>query len=242
MEEIKLDVQVRKEVGKQKSKAIRRTNFVPGVVYGETKTPTVIKVERSAYEKIMRTYQGQNVLLHLNVMEGDKKLRDYSVIVREEQHDPVLDNLIHVDFQRINLKKEIEINVMIVAKGDAPGVKKDGGSIDQPLHELDVICLPTHIPKEITVDVSKMMIGDAVHVSDLVLPSGVRTKHDPKSIVLSVVPPMKEEVERAEGAATEPELIREKKEKEGEEGAEAPAAGGAKAAAPKAEEKKADKK
>src|SRR5687768_8395336 len=102
MEEIKLDVQVRNEIGKQKSKAIRRTNFVPGVVYGETKTPTVIKVDRSAYEKIMRAAHGQNVLLHLNVMDGDKKLRDYSVIVREEQHDPVLDNLIHVDFQRIN--------------------------------------------------------------------------------------------------------------------------------------------
>jgi len=236
MEEIKLDVQIRSEIGKQKSKSLRRTNLVPGVVYGETKTPTIIKVDRSAYEKIMRTHYGQNVLLHLNVMEGDKKLRDYSVIVREEQHDPVLDNLIHVDFQRINLKKEIEIKVMIVAKGDALGVKKDGGSIDQPLHELDVICLPTNIPKEIPVDVSNMLIGDAVHVSDLVLPSGVRTKHDPKSIVLSVVPPMKEEVERAEGAATEPELIREKKEKaEGEEGAEG-------AAAPKAEEKKTDKK
>ena len=221
MEETKLNVQIRNEIGRRETKKIRHLNFVPAIVYGENKKPTSIKVERGAYEKIIRAHHGANILFHLNVMEGEKKVRDYSAIVREEQHDPVQDHLLHIDFQRIALDKEIELDVKIVPKGDAIGVKKDGGSIDQPMHELDIICLPTNIPVQIEVDVTNMLIGDAVHVADLKLPAGVKTKHDPASIVLSIVPPMKEEVLEPSAVAAEPEVIGEKKAVEGEE---APAA------------------
>jgi large subunit ribosomal protein L25 len=235
MEETKLDVQIRSEIGGSQITKLRHQNFVPAIVYGENKKPTPIKVEKGAYEKITRAHHGANILFHLNVMEGGKKLRDYSAIVREEQHDPVDDHLVHIDFQRIALDKEIEVEVKIVPKGDAIGVKKDNGSIDQPLHELDIICLPTNIPQQIEVDVTQMLIGDAVHVRDLRLPAGVRTKHDPDSIVLSIVPPMKEEV--APAASIEPEVIGEKKPAEGE----APAAAAEAKPEAKAKEKEAKK-
>ncbi|HLF18254.1 MAG TPA: 50S ribosomal protein L25 [Candidatus Omnitrophota bacterium] len=245
MEEIKLDVQIRNEVGSRVIRSVRRENFIPAVVYGGAqKSPTVIKIDKRVYEKFMRAHRGQSVLFHLNIMEGEKKLRDYSAILRDEQHHPVHDHLLHLDFQRINLKEEIEVKVPIMPKGDAPGVKKQGGSLDQPLHDLDIVCLPMDIPDKINVDVSHLSIGDAVHVGDLKLPQGVRTKHDPLAMVLSIVPPMKEEIEvPAEQQITEPEVLKEKKPKPGEEavaGAEAPAK--AEKAEKKEEKKKEEKK
>jgi large subunit ribosomal protein L25 len=247
MEEIKLDVQIRKEHGTRKITRIRREDLIPGVIYGgKQKTSTLVQVDRRTYEKIMRQHQGQSVLFHLNVLEGDKKLRDYSAIVKEEQHHPVSYNLLHLDFNRISLTEEIEVKIPIVVKGDAVGVKRDGGSLEQSLWELEVRCLPTKIPQKVEVDVSALTIGDSIHVKDIVLPEGVQTKHDGEGMVASVVPPMKEEVAApaaTEEAMTEPEVIKKKKaDKEGEavEGADAKAPEKAKAAPekPKSPEKK----
>ncbi len=223
MDEIKLDVQIRNQIGSRKVKALRKENFVPAIVYGGKKQgPTPIKVDRRAYEHVMRLHQGQSVVFHLNVLEGEKKLRDYSAIVKEEQHEPVSDDLLHIDFVRISLTEEIEVKVSINVKGEAIGVKEDGGSVDHTLWELDVVCLPTNIPEKIEVDVTELNIGDAIHVKDIVLPEGVVTKHDPEAILASVVPPMKEVEVPAEGEEEgEPEVIGEKAEgEEGEEKAE----------------------
>ncbi len=217
MEEIKLDVQLRENVGSRKIKGIRRENAVPAIVYGGESKPTTIKVDRSNYERIMRHHHGQSVIFRLNVMDGEKKLRDYSVIVKEEQHDPVSDQLLHIDFNRISLTKELEVKVPIETKGDPVGVKRDGGSLEHILWELAVICLPTQIPQKIVVEVSHLMIGDAVHVKDITLPEGVRAKQDPDTILVSVIPPMKEAaMSPAEGGPTEPEVLKEKKPEAGE--------------------------
>lgn len=212
MEEIKLDAQVRDQVGSRKIKEIRRQNAVPAIVYGGENKPTNIKVDRSSYERIMRHHRGQSVIFRLNVMEGDKKLKDYSVIVKEEQHDPVSDKLTHIDFNRISLTKELEVKVPIETKGDPVGVKRDGGSLEHILWELPVICLPTKIPQHILIDVSQLEIGDAIHVKDITLPEGVRTKQDPEAILVSVIPPMKEEaLATPEEGPKEPEVLKEKK-------------------------------
>ncbi len=217
MEEIKLDVQVRVEVGSRKIKSIRRENAVPAIVYGGEAKPTSIKVDRSSYERIMRHHHGQSVIFHLNVLDGEKKLRDYSVIVKEEQHDPVSDRLLHIDFNRISLTKELEVKVPIETKGDPVGVKRDGGSLEHILWELSVICLPKKIPQKIVVEVGHLLIGDAIHVKDITLPEGVRTKQDPETILVSVIPPMKETaMAPAEGGPTEPEVMKEKKPEAGE--------------------------
>lgn len=224
MEEIKLDVQMRDQIGSRKVKAVYRDNCVPAIIYGgEEKGSMPVKVDRGAYERIMRHHQGQSVIFHLNVMGGGKKLKDCTVIVKEEQHEPVSDGLVHIDFHRISLTEELEVKVSVTTKGDATGVKNEGGSLDHAIWELDVICLPTNIPERIVIDVTDLKIGDAIHVKDIVLPEGVRTEHDPEAILVSVVPPMKEVEAPAEGeeASIEPEVIKEKKAVEGEaEGAE----------------------
>jgi len=222
MDEIKLDVQIRNQIGSRGVKAIRRENYVPAIVYGGKKRgPTTIKVDQRAYERVMRLHQGQSVVFHLNVLEGKKKLRDYSAIVKEEQREPVSDDLLHIDFHRISLTEEIEVKVPVNTKGEAVGVKEGGGSLDHALWELDIVCLPTNIPEKIEIDVSELNIGDAIYVKDIVLPEGVITKHDPEAILASVVPPMKEVEIPVEGEEEgEPEVIGEQKEGEEEEKAE----------------------
>lgn len=155
------------------------------------------------------------LFFHLNVLEGEKKLRDYSAIVKEEQYTPVSDDLLHIDFQRISLTQEIEVKVAIETKGESIGVKQDGGSIDHAMWELDVVCLPTNIPEKIEIDVTELNIGDSVHVKDIILPEGVITKHDPEAILVSIVPPMKEVEIPVEEEEAEPEMIKDQKE-EGE--------------------------
>lgn len=211
MELIDLDVLIRDEIGSSKAKSIRRGDFVPGIVYGSKKDPTAVKVSRKAYERIKRAHHGENVIFKINVYSGDKKLRDYSAIVKEEQHHPVNDQILHIDFNRISLTEKIEVKVAIHAKGEPVGVKRDGGSLEHVIWELDVVCLPTQIPQHLDVDVSKLEIGDSIHVKDIVLPQGVTTKHDGEGIVLTVVPPMKEEV-ASEAPPAELEVIKEKKE------------------------------
>ena len=238
MEEIKLEVQIRNQIGSSQLRKIRREDFVPAIVYGGKSNPTAVKVERRAYERIMRHHRGQTVLFHMNVMEGEKKLRDYSVIFTEEQHDPVSDRILHLDFNRISLTEKIEVKVPIVSKGDPIGVKKDGGILEHIMWELEIICLPTQIPQQLTVDVTNLELNSSIHVRDLVLPEGIKTKHDPESIVLSVVPKREEVVPEAavteEAGKAEPEVIKEKKKEEGEKAKAEP---GAKPAAK--EEKKA---
>jgi large subunit ribosomal protein L25 len=212
MEEISLEVRIRNEVGSQKVKIARREAMVPCVAYGGDRGPTSLKVERKVYERIRRQHAGESIIFHLNVYEGDKKLRDYSAIVKEEQLDPVTDEIVHIDFHRISLLEEIEVKVPVVAKGEAIGVKRDGGSLEHGLWELEVVCLPTKIPQHINVDVSGLEIGDSIHVRDIRLPEGVVTPHDPDAVVFTVAPPQKEEepTVKAPGAA-ELEVIKEKK-------------------------------
>lgn len=215
MEELKLEVQVRKELGSRKIRSVKRNNFIPAVVYGGKEKSTVIKIDRKMFEHIERLHKGENLIFHLNIMEGEKKLKDYPAIIKEVQHDPVTEKTLHIDFNRISLTEEIEVKVPIVAKGEAIGVKQDGGSLDHVLWELEVACLPTNIPQNIEVDVSSLKLNETIHVKDLKVPAGVKVKQDPETIVFSVTPPMKEispeQAAATEAAATEPEVMKEKK-------------------------------
>ncbi len=233
MEQIQLDVQLRKKTGSNEVRKVRRQNAIPAVVYGAGQSPAAIQADRKIYERIARQHQGENVIFHLNVLDGGKKLSDYPAIVRDVQIHPVHDQILHIDFHRIDLKKEINVKVTITTKGEAIGVKRDSGTLEHHLWELEVICLPTNIPHHIEVDISNLGIHDAIHVKDLKLPEGVRTEQDPESAVVSVAGSTQEIKPEDQAAPAEVEVIKEKKKEE-----EAPKAAGAADAAKKPEEKK----
>jgi large subunit ribosomal protein L25 len=189
MEEIQLEVFLREEVGSRKVKTVRKDDFVPAVVYGGDSSPTNIKVGKKVYEKIMRAHKGESVVFHLNVKDGEKALRDYTAILKDEQFDPVTDDVIHIDFHRISLTESVVADVPVVAEGTPIGVSADGGSLDQPMAKILVSALPETLPASIKVDVSKLKVGEIVHAKDLSLPEGVKCEQDLESIVFSVIPP-----------------------------------------------------
>jgi large subunit ribosomal protein L25 len=238
MEEIFLDVQLRKELGRGKVKDLREQGFIPAVVYAEGKESQAIKVPHRELLRLIHQHRLESVVINLRInpvrktsstgaglsngVKDGEKQRTKSCLIKEIQYEPVHGEIMHVDFHEVSLTKAIKVNVPVVAKGEAIGVKQEGGSLEHILWEIEVECLPTDIPKEIEVDVSQLKIQDAIHIKDITFPSKIKVLNSPEAIVLSVAAPIKEEVVTApvEGEEKqEPEVIKEKKEAptEGEE-------------------------
>jgi large subunit ribosomal protein L25 len=190
------------------------------VVYGAGEASIPVEVPVKLLYKLLRSGQGENVLITLNIKNGDTASE--KVLIRDIQRDPVKENIIHVDFQHISLTKKITLKIAIHLQGTPTGVKDQGGILQHILREIEISCLPTEIPERVDLDVSALRIGDALRVADIVIPN-VEILSDPEQAVTSVVPPTKEEevkpaaekavvAEAAEGA--EPEVITEKKAEE----------------------------
>ena len=225
MDFVELKASIREEKGKELNKKLRNTGLVPGVVYRKGEETVSLKVDSRSLSKALHTEAGENVIIKLFI-EGDKKKKERIVVIKELQKDPVKDKLVHVDLNEISLTETLKVKVPIMSKGEAIGVKQEGGVLQHIMWEADVECLPTNIPDKIEVDVTSLKIGGTLSIKDIVSPEGVKILGDPESIVFSVehVKTIEEAVVApVEGESTEPELIREKKEKEEEEAEEAPA-------------------
>lgn len=227
MEAIYLEAAMRESEEVGKSHLLRKNNLVPCVVYGEGKKTLSLKIDRGRLIKFMHAHHGgANMIITLKISSPEhKEVEEKAVLIKEIQMHPVSSEILHVDFNEISLTKRIVVKVPVHTKGEAVGVKQDGGTLEHILWEIDVECLPTQIPEKLETDVTNMKIGDTVHVKDLIVPEGVVIKHDLEAIVLSIVPPHKDEAvapEAATGAegvtSAEPEVIKkEKKPVEGEE-------------------------
>ena len=218
MEEIVLEAELREGKGRAKSKDLRESGYLPAVVYFHGQDALSIKVSRGVLLKLVHQHRLESVIINLTIKD-DKKAKVRPCLVKEIQYDPVREDITHVDFNEISLTEAIKVNVPIVAKGEAVGVKQEGGSLEHLLWEIEVECLPTNIPKDIQVDITALKLGDAIHVKDIVFPEGVKPLNDPAAVVLHVAAPMAEEApaEAVEGEESkEPEVIKEKKEVPGE--------------------------
>ncbi len=230
MATVDLAVKTRTETGKQAAKRIRRAGAVPANLYGHGMKPMTLEVDVKALNAALHTKAGENVVLSLKV-EG-VQLKESTCLIKEIQTNPVTDKIDHVDFTVISLTEKIDVKVplVIIHAAEAPGTK-EGGVLDVVHHEIEVECLPTDIPEKITVSVKAMKIGDAIHVKDLELPKGVACKADADDVVVSLHPPMKDEVAAEDGTAVgEPEVIEKGKKPAEGEAAAAPAAPAAKKA------------
>ncbi len=213
MDEIFLDVEIREGKGRGKANDLRDEGFVPAVVYGEGKAAQPVKVSHKQLFQLLHQHRLENVVINLRFKDAKSK-KDRPSLIKEIQYHPVKGDIIHVDFNEVSLTKVLKVNVPVAAKGDAAGVKQDGGVLEHILWEIEVECLPTDIPKSIEVDVSALKIGDSIHVKDLVVPANIKIVTPVDALVLSVAAPIQEEVAPVEGeeAKQEPEVIKEKKE------------------------------
>ena len=213
-----LTIKRRTETGKEVAKRLRRAGAVPAVLYDGQKAETVT-VDPKAVLRMIHGREGTTQLLTLK-FDGEAGNGARLAIIRELQFDPVSEQLLHVDLQEVSADRAITVHVTVRPIGEAAGVREQKGILNLVLHELAVSCLPTAIPERIDADVSALMIGDVLKVSDLRAPDGVRIMNDPGQAVATVAPPMAEEVAATAAptaaAVTEPEVLTERKPKEEE--------------------------
>jgi len=178
MADLVLSTEEKTTVGSRSSRRLRKDGKVPGVLYGLGKDPEIFSVDYGELRGALTTEAGLNALIQLTI-NGTNQLS----ILKTLQRHPVKDEVIHVDFVRVNPKQELAVEVPIVLEGIAKKVTDQNGMVDQTMFSLSVLSLPDAIPNELTADVSELEINDAIRVSDIVLPEGVRTEVDPEEAI-----------------------------------------------------------
>src|SRR3989338_9950636 len=215
MEQVKLEAKTRKELGKEVVKRERVKGIIPAIVYRKGERSVPLFLDRKSMEKALRTSAGENALINLKI-ESDEKAKSKTCIIKDLQHDPLSGNILHVDFNEISLTEEIRVNVPLASKGEAAGVKQEGGVLEHLLLEIQVECLPTEIPQKLEVDIADLKIGGALFIKDIVAPKGVKILNDPEVSIIAVEKPVEIKVEEVapEAAITEPEVTKQKKPEE----------------------------
>lgn len=196
MDTVKLTIHPREESGKGPCRRLRAAGSVPAIVYAKGQEAVSISVEKADLKLALTG--ATNVVLELVYAEGKGRKKHYAV-VKESQYHPVRRDLLHLDLHEVDLKQEIEASVPIELHG-VPAGADAGGVIDQSHREVTVRALPTEVPSHLELDVSSLIIGGNLHVSDLVAPAGVTILDDPETSVVSMLAPRVEvEEEAAEG-------------------------------------------
>ncbi len=233
-----VEAQPRTERGKNEARRVRRSGRVPAVLYGAKKETLAISVNPKQIARILNSESGHNSIFDLQVGEERTK-----AMIVDWQYEPIKGALLHIDLKRIAMDQRLRVAVPILLKGEAAGVKQQGGILEQVLREVELECLPGDIPGHIDVDVSELAFGKLLRVSDLPPLATVKFLTDPNQTVAHVIAVKEEvapapEVVAAEAAApAEPEVIKKGKQ-EAEEGAAAAEAKPEKAEKPEKKEKK----
>lgn len=235
MKSVAMNAQARTAVKHAAVKKLRSTGVIPAVIYGRLAPPQNLELNSREFGDAIAQHASENILVDLAV-KGDQRPQRLA-LVQEIQHHPLSGHILHVDFHEVAPTEMVTINVPVESTGEAVGVKTGGGVLEHVMFRLKVRALPKDLPEVITVDVTNLEIGKAIHLGDIAAPAGCEILGHKELTVLAVAAPVTEAQETAAAAAAtdapaQPEMIKEKKE-EGKEGA-APAKDGDK----KADEKK----
>jgi large subunit ribosomal protein L25 len=208
--------------GKNAANRLRARGRMPAVVYGaraEGVRPVgvPVDVDPKALLRILHSDSGVNTLINLR-LDGVAS----RVMVKEYQLDPITHALVHADFYQLAMDRAITVTVPIAIKGEALGVKTQGGLLDFVTREIQVECLPTDIPEHIDVTVGELQLHQAIRVRDLAKDPKWKAVTDGDTMLVHIVMPKAEEaaqaaVEEAAPAATEPEVIKKGKAEDKEE-------------------------
>jgi large subunit ribosomal protein L25 len=220
MEQIALNVKERDTTGKGAARSLRRAESIPAVIYRDGDASS-LTIDRKEILTFIKNTSGEQVVVNLTYPDASTKL----AIMKTYQVDPVRGELLHADFFEVSMAEKIKVNVHVTTVGEAVGVKRDKGVLQHGIREVEVQCLPGDIPGHLDLDITELALGHSMHVSDIVVPSGVTILAEPGEMIVSVVAPAvveeeapAEEAEEEEEAAPE---VAKKGKKEEEAAAEA---------------------
>ncbi len=201
-----LSAETRDRAGKGVARALRREKKIPAVVYGDAKEPESIALP--VKEVTMEYHKGHMFTNLCDLTVGGKK---NLVLARDVQVHPVTDEVIHVDFMRVTPKTTIhaQVPVHFLNEETCPGIKNKG-SLTVVRHDLELVCLATDIPEQIEIDLTPFNIGDAIKISDVMLPKGVKPAISGRDFTIATITPPRllleeEDAINAEKAAVEAE-------------------------------------
>ena len=214
-----VEAEPREDFGKNASRRARHAGRIPGVVYGGGGPAIPVSVDPRKIVEILHSEAGHNSIFTLEI-RGKAPAR---VMLREWQVEPVAGRLLHVDMVRVARDTKLKVKVPIQITGEAKGVKTQGGIFEFLLRDVEIECIPDDIPDHIVVDVTELLIGRTLRVSELPVSDKIQVLTDANRAVAHVIA-LKAEEEKpaevvAEAAPAEPEVIR-KGKAEGEEAAE----------------------
>ena len=201
---VTLNAEKRTDSGKGVARKLRAAGRVPAVVYGQGEDAMSLTVDAHEAMLLFQRISVENTIVDLDI-DGEKG--KVPTLVRDVQVHPFKPNLIHIDFYKIEKGVEVDVDVPLRLEGQAPGVKLEGGRLQQVIHDVSVRCIPSLIPDELVLDISGLHTGDVAHVSDIEFPEGVTPTMDPERTIVVVDAPRggsdagDEDEEGAEGEA-----------------------------------------
>ncbi|HEX7747160.1 MAG TPA: 50S ribosomal protein L25/general stress protein Ctc [Bordetella sp.] len=168
---MKFSATARSVQGSSASRRLRRAGRVPAIVYGGTAAPLNIELDHNEIYHALRKESFHASILTMEVAGGQNE----QVLLRSVQWHPYKQQVLHVDFQRVDANQALHTKVPLhFVNGDtSPAVKLSGALISHVMNEVDIICLPSNLPQFIEVNLGDMLVGGSVHASDLKLPIGV---------------------------------------------------------------------
>lgn len=181
MEQFAIDARRRENIGTGCARQYRRDGLIPATVYGHGQPTQSIAIDS---KQLMSFLRAAGTMVNLTI-EG-KSDETMAALIKEIQRHPVSREIQSVDFLWVSLTETVHVSVPVHLVGEAEGVKMQGGSLDQALHEITVACLPGAIPEAIEADVSALLTGQSLHVRDIVPPEGVAFVTSPDEAVAVV--------------------------------------------------------
>jgi large subunit ribosomal protein L25 len=218
-----LEAQARTPGTKNDARRVRRQGKVPAVVYGAGKQTVPVSVDPRQVSRILHSETGHNTVFDLAI-DGERT----KAMIVDWQYEPIKGALLHIDLKRIAMDQKLRVSVPIELKGEAEGVKQQGGILEQIVREVELECLPSDIPNAIEVDISHLVFGLVLRVADLPRSDKLRFITDPDQPVAHIISIKEEEVPTVEAVAgeaaaapAEPEVIKKGKQETEEEAGEA---------------------
>ena len=200
---VTINASIRELHGKGSSRRLRKTNKIPGVIYGLNKTPVSLEL---GFFEVTNTLKDETVFSHVIDLKIDKTTEQ--VLIKDLQRHPARRDITHIDFLRIDAKTQITANVQVnFINADNSEAIRLGAVVNTLITSIEIICLPKDLPESIEVDVSQLALGEGISLTGLNLPKGVTIvalthgdieAHD--ATVVSIIEPriMAEEVETDE--------------------------------------------